>query len=145
MKIRYSCLCGLIIALILCALLVPASAQAQSQAILRWAEAGKPGIEGNVIASPSEVSEIAIGPGDVFYAIDSENARVYRSPNAGVTWEDITSGLIMAGAVLPATRIAVAPDKEGTVAVVTNAGTKVYLSVDGGVTWTDTSVPRGTS
>jgi len=141
MKIRYSCAGGLLIALILCALLVPASAQAQSQAILRWAEAGKPGTRGNVIARLSEVSEIAIGSGGVFYAIDSANAKVYRSLNAGIAWEDITSRLTIAGAVLPAARIAVAPDNAAIVAAVTNAGTKVCLSTDGGFTWIDTSVP----
>jgi len=141
MKIRYSCACGLLIALILCVPSVPVSAQVESQAILRWAEAGKPRAEDNVITSPSEVSKIAIGSGGVFYAIDGENAKVYRSSNAGVTWEDITSRLTIAGVVLPATRITVAPDKAGTVAIVTNAGTKVYLSTNGGTTWTDTSVP----
>ena len=141
MKMRYSYAGGLFIALIFCALLAPASAQAQSQATCRWAEAGKPGAAGNVIVSPSEVSGIAIGKGSVFYAIDSANKKVYRSQNAGIGWEDITSYLNAAAAVLPVTRIAVAPDNAAIVAVVTNAGTKVCLSTNGGFSWIDTSVP----
>lgn len=138
MKKRYPYVSGLLIALILCALLAPTPAQAQQQAILRWAEAGKPGTTGNVIVSPSEVSEIAIGSGGVFYAIDSVNNKVYRSLNAGVSWNDITLRLTTAGAVLPATKIVVAPDSAAMVAAVTNGGARVYLSIDGGFTWSDT-------
>ena len=124
--------------MIFCALLAPASAQAQSQATCRWAEAGKPGAAGNVIVSLSEVSEIAIGTGGVFYAIDSANKKVYRSLNAGIGWEDITSYLNAAAAVLPVTRIAVAPDNPAAVAVVDSAAPQhVFFSNNGGFTWSD--------
>lgn len=127
--------------MMLCPLAVSVPVQAQSSAVLRWAEAGEPGTGGNLIATPSEVSEIAAGPGNVFYALDSANARVYRSLDAGGSWEEITTYLAAAGAVLPATEIAVAPDQEGIVAAVTDAGTKVYLSTNGGIIWFDLSAP----
>ena len=126
--------------LLLSALFAPLPAQAASEA-LEWTSVDKPGDSGNLVVTPSEVSEIAIGRDNVIYAIDSANSKLYRSLDGGVSWEDITSYLLNAGAGLPATKIAVAPDKAGIVAVVTNSGTKVYLSTDGGIKWTDTGVP----
>jgi hypothetical protein len=108
---------------------------------LEWTVINKPGDSGNLVVTPSEVSEIAVAGDNVIYAIDTPNAKLSRSLDGGVTWVDMTSYLADAGAGLPATRIAVAPDKSGIVAVVTNGGTKLYLSTDGGATWTDTSVP----
>jgi hypothetical protein len=138
MKIKYACV--LLAVLLLSALFAPFPTQAASEA-LEWIEVSKPGDYSNLVVSPSEVSEIAIGRDNVLYAADSENSKVYRSLDAGVTWEDITSYLIDAGAGLPATKITVAPDKPGIVAVVTNGGTEVFLSTDGGIDWTDTGVP----
>jgi len=124
--------------LLLFASLVPSPAQADSA--LEWAEVDKPGEEGNIVVSPSEVSEIAIGRNGVLYTIDSENSRVYRSLDAGVSWEDISSALSYAGAELPASKITVAPDNEGIVAVVTDGGSAVYISLDGGMSWDDTNM-----
>jgi photosystem II stability/assembly factor-like uncharacterized protein len=142
MKINYAC--GLLAVLLLSAALAPSLAQAGPVA-LKWTSVDKPGMTDNIVVSPSEVSEIAIGSNGVLYAIDSENSAVYRSLDAGVSWEDITDHLVGAGADLPASKIAVAPDKPGIVAVVTDGvtdgATGVYLSTDGGITWTDTSVP----
>ena len=92
---------GLLVVLLLSAALAPSLAQAEPVA-LEWTEVDKPGMTGNIVVSPSEVSEIAIGRSGVLYAIDSENSKVYRSLDAGVTWEDITSSLFDAGAELPA-------------------------------------------
>ena len=141
MKIKYACV--LLLMLPLLAALAPSLAQAEPAA-LEWTPVDKPGQEGNIVVSPSEVSEIAIGSAGVLYAIDSENSKVYRSLDAGVSWEDITSPLSEAGVELPAskiTKIVVAPDEPDTVAVVTDDGTGVYLSTDGGMDWTDTGVP----
>jgi photosystem II stability/assembly factor-like uncharacterized protein len=135
MKIR--CACGLL--LLLCVMLVPLPAKADSA--LKWQEIDKPGTSGNVVASPSEVSQIAVSSSGVLYAIDSANSGVYRSLDGGVTFENITDKLIRAGAGLPASQVAVAPDKPGIVALVTDGGTAVYLSTDGGIDWVDTGVP----
>jgi photosystem II stability/assembly factor-like uncharacterized protein len=137
MKTRHAC--GLLTFLLLSALLVPSPAQADIP--LKWAVVDKPGKEGNIVVSPSEVSEIAVGSSSVIYVIDSEYSKIYRSLDAGKKWEDITSGLLDAGAELPASKIAVSPDKLGIVAVVTNNGTEVYLSEDGGIDWDDSGIP----
>ena len=113
----------------------------QANSALKWEEVDKPGDFDNVVVSPSEVSEIAVGSSGVLYATDGENSRVYRSLDGGVTWEDITDKLVGEGAGLPAGKVAVAPDKPGIVAVVTNGGSGVYLSTDGGMNWVDTGVP----
>ena len=65
---------------LLSAWLVPSPVQAGSNA-LEWREIEKPGEDGNLVVSPSEVSEIAVGRDDVIYAVDSENSKVYRSLN----------------------------------------------------------------
>ncbi|MBM3142627.1 MAG: hypothetical protein FJ005_06235 [Chloroflexi bacterium] len=133
------CLAGLLLLAMLVNVAVSPLAQAQSPAILKWAEVDTPGTKGEVIVLGSEVSRIAVGRGDVLYAIDSENDKVYRSDNGGLTWTDITRGL--PAGELPASEIAVAPDRPQNVAVVTNGGKKVYLSDDSGASWSDTGVP----
>lgn len=134
MKIKLACTL-----LLLCATLAPVPAQADSA--LKWEEIDKPGTNGNVVVSPSEVSEIAIGSSGVLYAVDSANSALYRSLDGGATWEDITDKVAGEGAGLPYSKITVAPDKPGIVAVVTDGGTAVYLSTNGGMEWTDTGVP----
>jgi hypothetical protein len=140
MKKRRAYILLLLAVLLLSAVFVPYPAQADTAA-LEWTSVDKPGTSGNIVVTPSEVSEIAIGNDSVLYAIDSENSEVYRSLNAGRSWEDITRWLVDAGAELPAGKIAVAPDKPDIVAAVTNDGSEVYLSTDGGATWTDARVP----
>ncbi len=137
MKISY--ISGLLAAFMLFATLAPVTAQADSA--LKWEEVDKPGTSGNVVVSPSEVSQIAVGSDGVLYAIDSASPGAYRSLDSGVNWEDITDKLAGAGAGLPASNIAVAPDTPGIVAVVADGGTSVYLSTDGGINWIDTAVP----
>jgi len=132
-------ICGLMALLLFLVLLFPLPAQADSA--LKWLEVDKPGTSGNVVVSPSEVTEIAVGSDGVISAVDSQNSGVYRSLNGGVTWEDITDKLVGDGAGLPASKIALAPDKPGIVAVVTDGGSSVYLSTDGGINWADTGVP----
>lgn len=130
----------LIALLLLGAALVPATVGAK-QPTLEWDSINAPGKDDNTVVSPSEVSDIAVGGGGIVYAIDGEYSGVYRSDDAGISWEEIGDALVEAGAVLPASKIAIAPDDSNTIAVVTDAGTKVYLSFDGGDEWSDTFVP----
>lgn len=109
---------------------------------LKWSVVDTPSEEGKVVVSPSEINAFAISSNDTFYAIDIPNGTVYKSTDAGVTWEnDITDALIRDGASLPAWDIAVAPDNSNLVAVVTDSRTAVYLSDDGGENWEDSGVP----
>ncbi len=94
------------------------------------------------MVSPSEINAFVASQNETFYAIDIPNETVYKSTDAGVTWEDaITDALIRDGASLPAWDIAVAPDNSNLVAVVTDNRTAVYLSDDGGENWEDSGVP----
>jgi hypothetical protein len=122
------------------ALLAPLPVQADEH-ILEWATVDKPGLTGNIVVTPSEVNEIAVGSGGVIYSLDTAFSKVYKSVNGGSSWTDITPSLVSAGAVIPATKIAAAPDTTGLVAVVTDSGTGVYLSTNGGSTWTNLGVP----
>jgi hypothetical protein len=126
-------------------LLTPVPARADT-GILEWKEIDKPGASGYIVVSPSEVNSIAVGRNGIIYAVDSsesatKTSRVYFSDSAGASWDDITPKLLKAGAGLPASQIAVAPDSQSVVAVVTDNGTNVYVSVDAGDTWLDTRVP----
>ena len=115
-------------------------AQAQSSAVLKWAEVDKPSIKNEIIVAPSEINRIAASH-DVVYAVDTANKKLHRSNNGGLTFTDITNTL--PAGVLPAHEIheiAVAPDRPQYVAIVTNNRTKVYLSNDSGATWADTGL-----
>lgn len=125
--------------------MVPFPARAD-EGILEWSPVDKPGLRGDIVVSPSEVSDIAVGSRGIIYAVDSsantsKTSKIYQSVNAGASWEDITSRLTQAGAGLPAVKVALAPDTTGIVAVVTDNGSGVYLSTDGGSSWANTAVP----
>lgn len=137
-KLRHACV-WLILSL-LCILLPSFPVQADNNT-LEWAKVNKPGLSGNIVVSPSEVSEIAVGRRGTIYATDNESLKVYQSTNGGASWEDITARLVEAGATLPASKIAIAPDTTSTVAAVTNSGSDVYLSFDGGANWSDANIP----
>jgi hypothetical protein len=113
--------------------IAPLPVHAQSE-VLNWEPVAGPGKTGLLVVNPVEISELAVGSG-TFYAIDIPNSTVYRSETSGSSWEDITRSLAVAGAVLPATKISVAPDDSSFVAVVTNGGTQVFTSADGGDNW----------
>jgi len=102
---------------------------------LKWSVVDTPSEEGNVVVNASEINAFVAGQDEIFYAIDIPNEKVYKSTDAGVTWENITDALLEADAELPAWDIAVAPDNSDLVAVVTNNRTTVYLSDDGGEKW----------
>jgi photosystem II stability/assembly factor-like uncharacterized protein len=109
--------------------------------VLQWTEVDIPGDNDLTVVSPSEVTGIAAGRNGLVYAIDGEYGRMYRSLEYGLDWADITKYLERAGAILPATFVAVAPDNEGIVAVVTDGGAAVYVSLDGGYEWEDVHLP----
>ncbi len=115
---------------------------------LKWSVVDTPSEEGNVVISLSEINAFVLGSDDeTFYAIDIPNGKVYKSINGGVTWDDrLTEALGDAepAATLPAWDIAVAPDNPELVAVVTNSRQEVYISGDGGDTWTNTGVSHAT-
>ncbi|MGB8707331.1 MAG: triple tyrosine motif-containing protein [Dehalococcoidia bacterium] len=90
-----------------------------------------------LIVPNSDVSHIAVGYDNTIYALDSPHARLYKSDHGGYGWTDISRGL---GGVAPWTELAIAPDNPRIVAVVTNAGTEVFLSTDGGTNFAATGL-----
>jgi len=117
---------------------------------LKWSAIETPCGKGYVVVTPSEINTFVMN-NNTFYALDiptwhddngngsrdpNETGMVYKSTDAGVTWEnDTTKALLDAGAKLPAWDIAVAPDNSDFVAVVTDNRTAVYTSEDGGDKW----------
>ncbi len=77
----------------------------------------------------SEVNRIAVGGyGNIVYALDSVNAQLYKSEHGGYGWENVSND-ISGAATWDA--LATAPDNPKIVAVATNGGTEIYLSIDG--------------
>jgi len=113
---------------------------------LKWSVVDTPSQEGYVIASPSEINAFALGSdGETFYAIDIPDEKVYKSTDGGITWaDDLGRALEDEGATLPAWDIAVAPDNPDLVAVATDDRQEVYVSEDGGKSWTNTHVSDAT-
>ncbi len=63
---------------------------------LAWTVIDTPSLDSvtNVIASPSEISVLAIGADDrTFYAADIPNKKIYRSTDGGIDWEEISGNL----------------------------------------------------
>jgi hypothetical protein len=90
-----------------------------------------------LIVPNSDVNRIAVGYDGTVYAVDSPHARLYKSYHGGYGWTDISRGL---GAAWPWTELAVASDNPRIVAVVTGAGTEVFLSTDGGTNFAATGL-----
>ena len=92
------------------------------------------------------ITDLEISPTNTNVIYASEGVRFYRTLNSGATWS--TSVLPGSGQI---TRIACHPTKsnvlwitKGTYAVNNTAQTKVFKSIDGGVTWQgyDTGLPN---
>ena len=136
-KACLNCLLALCLGILL---LPPAPAQAGR---LIWTTVDTPGTAFSVIASPSEVTDLTVSAdGRTLYAIDTANSKVYRSDDGGASWSDLTAYLATAGAAMPAWQIAVAPDNPRILAAVTSSGglpRAVFISVDGGQSWGNTS------
>ncbi|MBL7209579.1 MAG: hypothetical protein ISS52_05730, partial [Dehalococcoidia bacterium] len=99
-------------------------------AVPEEAEAEVPAGSQLLILVNSQVNRIAVGcDGKTIYALDSSNAQLYKSGYSGYGWNIISAGI--AGAATW-DELAVAPDDPDIVAVVTNARTEVYMSIDGG-------------
>ncbi|MBM4451091.1 MAG: hypothetical protein FJ024_01245 [Chloroflexi bacterium] len=83
-----------------------------------------------LIVPNSNVSHIAAGcDGKTIYAIDSFNAKLYKSEQGGFGWADSSRSI---GGASTWDGLAVAPDDARVLAIVTDSGTEVYLSTNGG-------------
>lgn len=110
---------------------------AQPETLL-WSTIPTPSDEDFVVVTPSEVSVLAIGSETTWYASDISNLALYKTGDGGLTWDDaIQTSLLDAvpAPLLPVWDIAVAPDDEDFIVVVTDLRQEVYLSEDGGETW----------
>lgn len=91
-----------------------------------------------LLLSNSEVSHIAVSSyGDIIYVLDSINAKLYKSEHGGYGWANISAGI---SGTPTWDAMAIAPDDHNIIAVVTDNGTEVYLSVDGGINFFSTNL-----
>ncbi len=112
---------------------------------LTWSIVDTPSGVGKVVNGNSEINALAISSDSKsFYTIDIPNSQVYKSTDGGITWVDtLTNRFTAAGATLPAWDIAIAPDNPNIIAVVTDNRTRVYVSGDGGNSWSNTGAIPG--
>ena len=82
------------LSLLIFCMFFPKFVAADTADVLRWSAVDMPGTTGNIIVTPSEVSKIAVSAGNIIFAMDTPNSKVYRSKNGGSTWDDITSNVI---------------------------------------------------
>ena len=85
-----------------------------------------------LIVPGSNVNHIAVAYDNTVYALDSPNAKLYKSDQGGIGWTDISRGL---GAAAPWGELAIAPDNPKIVAITANAGSEVYVSTNGGASF----------
>jgi hypothetical protein len=134
--VRLGFILGLVVTIFI---ILPATSPAVKAGTVRWSTVDTPDNQGNVIVSPAEINDLAIGiDGKTFYAVDIPDSKVYKSLDGGITWNDLSTHLTGSGVVLPAWNIAVAPDNPNFVAVVTSDGglpRTLFISTDGGVRW----------
>jgi len=90
-----------------------------------------------LIVPGGEVNHIAVTYNNVVYALDSINARLYKSEPGGINWKDISGTL---GAAPLWSGLAVAPDDHRIIAVVTDSGKEVYISTNGGNSFSSTGL-----
>ncbi len=101
-----------------------------------WSMENTPGTAGNVIAPPgTDIVDIAAGPGgDIVYAATGTN-KLYKSIDMGATW------LALPGIEDNANIIAVAPDNANRLAVIDIIAPRLFVSADGGASFTQVTLP----
>lgn len=90
-----------------------------------------------LIVPGSDVSRIAVSYTNTVYALDSTNARLYKSEAGGIGWQNISSTLsappIWSG-------LAAAPDDHRIIAIVTDSGREIYVSINSGTSFSHTNL-----
>jgi len=91
-----------------------------------------------LMVTNSEVSRIAVASyGKIIYALDSPNGRIYKSDHEGFGWRVISTRIT---GTPTWDAFAIAQDNPDIIAVATDAGTEVWLSVDGGDNFSRTNL-----
>jgi hypothetical protein len=139
------CVAGPLLAALALVLSIPLVSMPAQAGRMIWSAVDTPGIQFNIVASPSEIDFMARSrDGRTFYIADTSQSRLYRSDDAGGSWTDISDYLLAAGAELPVWNLAVSPDNPQFVAAVTSSAGRprqVFVTLDRGQTWNDTAFP----
>jgi len=126
-KIRKIWGVGLVLVLVASLILSAAPAAAGT---LSWSSETIPSTTGNVLASGSDVTDIAVSAdGQTIWAVDATANATYKSTDGGKTW----SAKTISGVTTPQL-VAIAPDDPDIVAVVAD-NNEVYVTTNGGTSW----------
>ena len=97
-----------------------------------------PIISSLLILPNSEVNRITVSSyGNILYALDSSNAKLYKSEHGGFGWTNISNSINGTGTWHT---LAIAPDDHNIIAVATNSGAEINLSFDGGINFIGTQL-----
>ncbi|HEY82297.1 MAG TPA: hypothetical protein G4O01_03290 [Dehalococcoidia bacterium] len=129
MKKKIHKIWGVGVVLVLVASLLFAAAPV-SAGTLSWSSESIPSDTGKVLASGSDVSDLAVSAdGQTIWATDTATPGLYKSTDGGATW----SAKTISGATTPQL-VAIAPDDPDIVAVVAD-NYEVYVTTNGGTSW----------
>jgi len=129
---------GLVVVLVTSLLLAAAPVSAGDQA---WSAETLPGATGKLIILDSDVTDVAVAAdGTTIYVIDSQldPGLGYKSTDGGNTWTSMT----LHGDNDDPLAIAVAPDDADIVAIIDGTSDEVYVSVNGGTSFSDLGKPK---
>jgi len=138
MKKKFSRILGVGLTFVLLASLM-AFAAPVSAGTLSWSAFSPVPSSTNEVLEECDVVDIGVsGDGDTIYAVGGA-ALIYKSTNRGLTWSTIATT-----ADTDADLVAVAPDNDDIVAYADTASANltVYVSVNGGTTWSSLGKPQ---
>ena len=133
---------GLIVALLASMLLMPMPASAADP--LTWTTEVIPGPPNRMLMGDN-VTDFAVGSdGETIWAVPGPLATgnvVFKSTNAGAMWTDVPTTNGGTTGLMPS-MVAIAPDNSDYVAIATADASAVYITTNGGVTWSDLGNPK---
>ncbi|HJX13159.1 MAG TPA: hypothetical protein VJ377_06475 [Dehalococcoidales bacterium] len=124
--------------LLLVSLLLPAAPVSAGTAV--WSAETIPTVENNFLGPAGvDIRDLAVAPDHTtVYAVPGDSISdnvVYKSVDAGVTWLAIDVDI-------SADLVAIAPDDKNMVAIASRGTPAVYLTTDGGTTWSNLGTPQ---
>lgn len=134
-KISVTSVLGIVILVNLLALATPASA-----GIASWSAESIPSTLDNALGPAGiDVRDLAVAAdGSTIYVVTGDSTSdnvIYKSTDAGISWTTLDINI-------KAYLVAVSPDDADMIAIANNSTREVYLTINGGSTWSTLGIPQ---